>query len=169
VPAETQTILGGSTGAGQTTSFDRSGVGVSRPIHEGPAVRPVDGAVPDAGSFGSRQVRGCGACSTAHRGTDFAAPAGTPIVSVLDGVVAAAGPSGGYGTMVLVQHSSGLATRYAHMSSVDVRVGETVRAGDRLGAVGSTGVSTGPHLHFEVLVDGAAVDPLPWLRARGLS
>jgi len=131
-------------------------------------VRPVDGSVPAAGGFGSRWVVGCGACSTNHEGLDFAAPIGTPAVSAMSGVVVSAGVLGGYGNQVLVQHADGMQTRYGHLSQIAVRVGQVVTAGERIGAVGNTGVSTGPHLHFEVIVSGRPVDPAVWLRARGL-
>ncbi|MFZ7086789.1 M23 family metallopeptidase [Curtobacterium sp. RRHDQ10] len=147
---------------------DRGAFGIAVPVERRAVVRPVDGAVPDQGNFGTRIVVGCGACSTDHQGTDFAAPTGTAIRSVLDGVVVSAGPAGGYGNAVLVRHTSGLETRYGHMSTIDVAVGERVRAGSRIGAVGSTGISTGSHLHFEVIVEGRQVDPAPWLRARGV-
>jgi murein DD-endopeptidase MepM/ murein hydrolase activator NlpD len=132
------------------------------------AVRPVDGAIPTAGGFGSRHVAGCSACSTDHHGLDFAAAAGTPVHAVLAGVVTSAGSEGGYGLSVVVRHADGLTTRYAHLSRIDVRVGQAVAAGTVVGRVGSTGVSTGAHLHFEVVVDGRAIDPATWLRARGL-
>ncbi|MGL3198756.1 MULTISPECIES: peptidoglycan DD-metalloendopeptidase family protein [Curtobacterium] len=131
-------------------------------------VRPVDGVIPTAGGFGGRRVVGCGACSTDHRGLDFAAPHGAPVVSVLPGRVLSAGVFGGYGNQVLVQHVDGTQTRYGHLSRIDVVVGQTVHAGLQLGAVGSTGVSTGAHLHFEVIVGGTATDPAPWLAARGV-
>jgi murein DD-endopeptidase MepM/ murein hydrolase activator NlpD len=132
------------------------------------AVRPVDGTIPTAGGFGGRHVAGCGACSTDHHGLDFAAASGTPVHAVLPGVVVSAGSEGGYGLSVVIRHADGLATRYAHLSRIDARAGQTVAAGTVVGRVGSTGVSTGSHLHFEVLVRGVAVDPAPWLRARGV-
>ncbi|WP_260980964.1 M23 family metallopeptidase [Curtobacterium pusillum] len=132
------------------------------------AVRPVSGTIPAAGGFGSRWVSGCGACSTNHQGLDFAAPPGTAVVAVMSGRVEAAGVSGGYGNQVLLRHPDGTQTRYGHLSRVDVRAGQTVTAGGRIGAVGSTGVSTGSHLHFEVILRGGPVDPAAWLRARGL-
>lgn len=131
-------------------------------------VRPVDGSVPAAGGFGSRWVEGCAACSTNHEGLDFAAPIGTPAVAAMSGVVVSAGVLGGYGNQVLVQHADGLQTRYGHLSQIAVRVGQVVTAGERIGAVGNTGVSTGPHLHFEVIVSGRPVDPAVWLRAHAL-
>ncbi len=143
---------------------DRSPARASRPD----VVRPVAGTIPLAGGFGGRQVAGCGACSTNHQGLDFAAPHGAPVVSVLAGRVVSAGVFGGYGNQVLVQHGDGTQTRYGHLSRIDVVVGQTVGVGQRIGAVGSTGVSTGAHLHFEVIVGGVATDPAPWLSARGV-
>ncbi|WP_176491499.1 M23 family metallopeptidase [Curtobacterium sp. 'Ferrero'] len=131
-------------------------------------VRPVLGDVPTAGGFGHRTVAGCAACSTDHQGLDFAAAPGAPVLAVMSGRVVSAGPSGGYGNQVLLAHPDGTRTRYAHLSRIDVRVGQEVRVSDVVGAVGNTGVSTGPHLHFEVIVGGTPVDPAVWLHARGL-
>lgn len=131
-------------------------------------VRPVAGTIPTAGGFGGRQVAGCGACSTNHHGLDFAAASGTPVVAAMPGRVVSAGPLGGYGNQVLLAHPDGTQTRYGHLSRIDVLPGQTLSAGEQLGAVGSTGVSTGPHLHFEVIVGGTPIDPAPWLAARGL-
>lgn len=133
-----------------------------------PAVRPVDGAVPTAGGFGSRHVAGCEACSTDHHGLDFAAPFGQPVLAAVPGTVVAAGPLGGYGNQVLLAHPDGSRTRYGHMSRLDVQVGQRVDAGEQIGTVGNTGVSTGPHLHFEVILGATPVDPAPWLAARDL-
>lgn len=134
----------------------------------GGAVRPTAGAIPEAGAFGSRWVVGCAACSSNHQGVDFAADIGTPVVAALPGRVVSAGVLGGYGNQVLLQHADGTATRYGHLSAIDVRPGQVLRAGERLGAVGNTGVSTGAHLHLEVIVAGTPIDPAAWLQARGL-
>ncbi|WP_238334818.1 M23 family metallopeptidase [Kribbella amoyensis] len=100
-----------------------------------------------------------------HTGTDFAAPIGTPIRSVMKGEVVFADWAGPYGRQVQVKHEDGTVTWYNHMSKFSVDVGETVYAGDQVGAVGVTGNTTGPHLHFEVHPDGgSAINPLPWLR-----
>ncbi|MFC6160744.1 M23 family metallopeptidase [Kribbella sp. NPDC058693] len=100
-----------------------------------------------------------------HTGLDFAAPIGTRIGAVMKGVVIFADWAGPYGRQVQVRHEDGTVTWYNHMSKFSVSVGETVYAGDQVGAVGMTGNTTGPHLHFEVHPDGgAAVDPDPWLR-----
>lgn len=97
-----------------------------------------------------------------HAGIDLDADTGEPIWAAAAGVVVNAGPRGGYGNCVIIDHGD-LATLYAHMSSISVSVGETVAQGTRVGAVGSTGVSTGPHLHFEVRIAGVPVDPVPYL------
>ncbi len=98
-----------------------------------------------------------------HRGIDVPGRFGAPVYASADGVVERAGYSGGYGNMIDIRHSSGLVTRYGHLSSILVDASGTVRSGQIIGRVGSTGRSTGNHLHFEVRMDGQAVDPLPFL------
>jgi murein DD-endopeptidase MepM/ murein hydrolase activator NlpD len=119
-------------------------------------VLPVEGRVSSV--FGSRKdpIRGT---ERDHHGLDIAAPEGTDIRAVRDGVVRFADERGGYGQMVIVDHGEGLETRYAHCSELIVREGEKIRAGERIALVGSTGRSTGPHLHFEARQDGNPVDP----------
>jgi murein DD-endopeptidase MepM/ murein hydrolase activator NlpD len=95
----------------------------------------------------------------AHLGVDYAAPTGTPAQTVGDGVVEFAGVQGGFGNMVIVRHGNNHSTVYAHLSRIQVRKGQTVQKGQTIGAVGSTGWSTGPHLHFEFRVNGTHVDP----------
>jgi murein DD-endopeptidase MepM/ murein hydrolase activator NlpD len=95
----------------------------------------------------------------AHRGVDYAAPTGTPAMTVGDGVVTFAGRQGGYGNVVEIRHGNGHSTLYAHLSRIQVRNGQTVQKGQVIGAVGSTDWSTGPHLHFEFRVNGVHVDP----------
>ena len=94
-----------------------------------------------------------------HKGIDLAAPAGTPVVAALPGKVVSAGYESGYGNTVLVEHDGGLQTRYGHLASVNVKAGDVVTSEDTLGKVGSTGRSTGAHLHFEVIRMGTPVDP----------
>ena len=96
----------------------------------------------------------------AHLGTDFAAPTGTPARTVGDGVVSFAGVQGGYGNVVIVKHRNSHETLYAHLSKINVRVGESIAQGQNIGLVGSTGWSTGPHLHFEFRVNGVHQDPM---------
>jgi murein DD-endopeptidase MepM/ murein hydrolase activator NlpD len=95
-----------------------------------------------------------------HNGVDYAAPTGTPVRSVGDGVIEFAGVQNGYGNVVQIRHSNDRSTLYAHLSRIDVRSGQRIEQGARIGAVGSTGWSTGPHLHFEFRVNGAHQDPL---------
>ena len=97
----------------------------------------------------------------AHLGIDLAAPTGSPIVATSDGVVTTADWRGGYGLFVALDHGRGLETRYGHMSRLGVGVGQRVSKGQILGFVGSTGLSTGPHLHYEMRVNGHPIDPLP--------
>jgi murein DD-endopeptidase MepM/ murein hydrolase activator NlpD len=95
-----------------------------------------------------------------HAGIDFGAPWGSPIVAAADGTVVAAGYGGGYGRQVQIAHGGGIVTLYGHMSSIAATPGEPVRQGQVIGYVGSSGLSTGPHLHFEVKVNGRPVDPM---------
>jgi murein DD-endopeptidase MepM/ murein hydrolase activator NlpD len=98
-----------------------------------------------------------------HSGVDLSAPMGTPIGAARGGTVIHAGPAGGYGNLVIVDHGDGVTSRYAHCSSIEVAKGDPVSAGQRIARVGSTGRSTGPHLHFEVRNAGTAIDPESWL------
>ena len=98
-----------------------------------------------------------------HQGIDIAADMGAPIVATADGVVTAAGWNGGYGNMVDVDHGGGIVTRYGHASALAVTVGQQVRRGEVIAYVGSTGRSTGPHVHYEVRVNGAPVNPAGYL------
>jgi murein DD-endopeptidase MepM/ murein hydrolase activator NlpD len=97
-----------------------------------------------------------------HRGVDLRAAAGTPVLAAAGGVVRLAGWRGGYGLMIELVHADATATRYAHLSRLRVRPSQIVMQGEPIGDVGSTGRATGSHLHFEYLVGGAAVDPLPY-------
>jgi len=129
---------------------------------------PVPAGTPISSGFGLRE---CDGCSTNHTGTDFNPGNGYPIQVIADGVVTAAGwDSTGYGNMVTVQHvidGQVVSTLYAHMqdASITVAVGQEVKRGEVLGLVGSTGESTGPHLHLSVIIDGTMVDPYPWMLA----
>jgi murein DD-endopeptidase MepM/ murein hydrolase activator NlpD len=110
-----------------------------------------------------------GRWSSTHTGLDFAAPIGTPIHSVMAGKVIFAGWAGAYGRQVQVRHYDGTVTSYSHMSAFSVSVGQVVGEGSQVGAIGITGNTTGPHVHFEVHPHGGGpVDPEPWLRAHGL-
>lgn len=99
-----------------------------------------------------------------HSGMDFRAPMGSPASATAAGTVTIAGWNGGYGRMVEIDHGNGLATRFAHLSRIDVKEGDKVRIGDIVGLIGSSGRSTGPHMHYEVRRDGQAVDPLRFIK-----
>lgn len=114
-------------------------------------------------SFGMRNHPVLGG-RRAHKGIDLAAPTGTPIYATADGEVSKAEWFSGYGLYVSLEHGGELQTRYGHMSRLNVAAGQTVRKGDLIGYVGSTGRSTGPHLHYEVRVAGEAVNPLPYMQ-----
>jgi murein DD-endopeptidase MepM/ murein hydrolase activator NlpD len=105
-----------------------------------------------------------------HAGIDLANSIGTPIYAVSDGVVIASGPTAGYGMWVKLRHADGTVTLYGHVNTTLVSVGQRVMAGDQIATMGNRGDSTGPHLHFEVMLGGTnRVDPVPWLAKRGLS
>ena len=100
-----------------------------------------------------------------HEGTDFASSSGTPIYATADGVVVFAGWANGYGKVVKIQHALGFETRFGHLSKIKVQKGQRVSRGDRIGDMGSTGRSTGPHLHYEIRVGGKAVNPMTYIKA----
>ena len=126
-----------------------------------PSLRPVEGARLGS-SFGNR-VDPFNKHLAFHSGLDFSIASGADVVAAAGGRVRFAGSKGGYGKLVELDHGNGLRTRYAHLSSFQVKAGDLVTPGQRLGAVGSTGRSTGPHLHFEVLHKGRFVDPQRFL------
>jgi murein DD-endopeptidase MepM/ murein hydrolase activator NlpD len=129
-----------------------------------PVREPVTGEIDFTSPFGVR-IDPFVHVPAMHTGIDFRGTLGEPIHATAAGTVTSAGWSGGYGNMVEVDHGNGLATRYGHMSEIDVRVGEEIRIGQVLGRIGSTGRSTGPHLHYETRVEGEAVDPQKFLAA----
>jgi murein DD-endopeptidase MepM/ murein hydrolase activator NlpD len=137
---------------------------LTRTLGSVPVRKPVDGDVDPASAFGVRTDPFTGSPAM-HTGLDLHGESGDPVRATADGTVTAAGWSGGYGKVVDVDHGNGISTRYGHLSAIDVHVGQTVRIGQILGRVGSTGRSTGPHLHYEVRVDGEPVDPERYLRA----
>ncbi|WP_417239715.1 DUF5930 domain-containing protein [Celeribacter halophilus] len=100
-----------------------------------------------------------------HKGQDFASAYGTPIYATADGVVTFAGWQSGYGRLVKIQHEFGIETRYAHQSQILVKVGQRVSRGEQIGAMGNSGQSTGTHLHYEIRVQGKAVDPMTYIKA----
>jgi len=126
-------------------------------------VKELVGKIPVSGrltsKFGMRQHPILGVMRM-HNGIDIAADKGSAIENVMDGKVIFAGKRGGYGNTVVVEHESGWTTMYAHCEKINVAVGDVVQKGENLATVGSTGLSTGPHLHFELQQNGKAIDPL---------
>jgi murein DD-endopeptidase MepM/ murein hydrolase activator NlpD len=123
-------------------------------------VRPGDGA--RTSGYGPRWGR-------LHAGVDLAAGTGAPVRATAAGTVLSAGVESGYGKCVRIAHPDGTVTLYAHMSELLVETGRAVAVGEQIGREGNTGRSTGPHLHFEVRVDGTPVNPAAWLQARGVA
>lgn len=146
-----------------------SGTGPGAPAHQSRTwVAPVEGGYTLTAGFAAQGGR----WSNGHTGQDFAVPTGTPVRSVGAGVITTTGCGDAYGVQVVVQHDNGYFTQYAHLSLLQVKAGQRVKAGQQIGLSGSTGNSSGPHLHFEVRVteqSGSAVSPAPWLRERGVS
>ena len=126
-----------------------------------PTVWPVEGTL--EGGFGGRRNPFSGHGYEFHSGQDIEAPPGAPVVAGASGRVSFIGWQNGYGQLVVVDHGGGLTTRYGHLSHIEVQLDQTVSRGQLVGKVGSTGRSTGPHLHYEVRINDQAVDPLPYL------
>lgn len=129
-------------------------------ISSTPAIAPVKGILTSGFGFRSDPMtHGRGV----HQGVDIAAASGQPVRASADGIVMRADDTGGYGNAVFLAHGFGVTTRYGHLSRLEVRPGQRVKRGDVIGRVGSTGRSTGPHLHYEVRIDGEAVNPLAYI------
>lgn len=128
-----------------------------------PFAIPVTGMRRTSG-FGSRRDPLTGR-TRSHNGVDWAGPQGTPIYATADGVVTHAGRQSGFGNLVIIQHDFGIETYYAHQHRINVTVGQRVSRGDRIGAMGTTGRSTGVHLHYEIRVGGRPINPLTYIRA----
>jgi murein DD-endopeptidase MepM/ murein hydrolase activator NlpD len=137
---------------------------LTRTLLDVPVRKPVTGEIDMSSGFGMRMdpfLRS----PAMHTGLDMRGDTGDPVRATANGTVTSAGNNGGYGKMVEIEHKNGLSTRYAHLSSIDVKVGQSVKIGQVIGKIGSTGRSTGPHLHYETRVEGEAVDPQKYLRA----
>ena len=142
--------------SGEIIAAPRIGVSV-------PSRNPLDTARLSS-NFGMRNHPVLGG-RRAHHGVDLAAPHGTPVYATADGLVGMAQWYSSYGNYVQIEHGGSLQTRYAHLSSYTVQPGDMVQKGDLIGYVGSTGRSTGPHLHYEVRVEGQPVNPVPYMLA----
>jgi murein DD-endopeptidase MepM/ murein hydrolase activator NlpD len=126
-----------------------------------PSRMPLEGAALTSG-FGMRSHPVLGG-RRQHQGIDLAAPTGTPVYATADGIISRADWYSSYGLYISVNHGASMETRYAHLSRLAVAAGDNVKKGDLIGYVGSTGRSTGPHLHYEVRVEGLAVNPIPYM------
>jgi murein DD-endopeptidase MepM/ murein hydrolase activator NlpD len=137
----------------------------SSPLRESgisvPSRMPLEGAALTSG-FGMRNHPVLGG-RRQHRGIDLAAPTGTPVYATADGVVSRADWFSSYGLYISLEHGAAMQTRYGHLSRLAVMAGDSVKKGDLIGYVGSTGRSTGPHLHYEVRIEGLAVNPIPYM------
>lgn len=127
-----------------------------------PSQKPVD-SIDFTSGFGVRSDPFRGGAAM-HAGVDIRGPLGTPIYATADGIIARAGTASGYGNLIEINHGRGIQTRYGHLSAILVRPGESIKRGALIGRMGSTGRSTGNHLHYEVRLDGAAVNPMPFLQ-----
>ena len=137
---------------------------LTRTLGAVPVRKPIMGEIDLSSGFGVRSDPFLGRPAM-HTGLDFRSSTGDPVRATATGVVESAGYNGGYGKMVEIDHGNGFSTRYGHMSEIDVKVGQHIKIGQTVGRVGSTGRSTGPHLHYETRIDGEAVDPQKFLRA----
>ncbi len=137
---------------------------LTRTLGAVPVRKPIDGELDLQSGFGVRIDPFLGRPAM-HTGLDLHGETGDVVRATADGTVTAAGWSGGYGRAVDIDHVNGLSTRYGHLSSIDVRVGQSIKTGQIIGKVGSTGRSTGPHLHYETRLRGEAIDPQKFLRA----
>ncbi|HEY0375959.1 MAG TPA: M23 family metallopeptidase [Pyrinomonadaceae bacterium] len=138
----------------------KAGAGASASI---PSIWPVVG--PLRSGVGTRKNPFGGSSIEFHKGQDISAPMGTPIIAAADGVVVIARRMRGYGNGIYIDHGNGIQTRYGHLSRIDVVEGQPIKKGQHLGLVGSTGRSTGPHLHYEVRINGEPTSPLLYLPA----
>jgi murein DD-endopeptidase MepM/ murein hydrolase activator NlpD len=137
---------------------------LNRTLANVPVRKPVAGEIDTSSGFGIR-IDPFLKAPAIHTGLDMRGETGDPVRAAASGTVTVAGWQGGYGKMVEIDHGNGVSTRYGHLSSIDVEVGKTVKSWQIVGRIGSTGRSTGPHLHYETRVDGEAVDPQRFLRA----
>ncbi|MDX2377603.1 M23 family metallopeptidase [Microbacterium sp. LRZ72] len=161
----TAALAGNGTSAAQTDSVD------SRiPAVVGEWGYPYAGGYTKGRGYGYHPVRGCAYCPADHKGYDLSQGCGASIFAAGPGVVTTAGSMGQFGNSVVVDHGDGVETIYAHLQwgSLAVTKNEQVSAGTRLGAEGTTGLSYGCHLHFELRIGGARLDPAPFMAARGL-
>src|SRR5262249_13753259 len=142
--------------------YDEKGVSLKRAL----LASPLKFTPRISSGFTSRRMHPILGTARAHLATDYAAPTGSPVVAVANGIVTFAGVDGGYGNLIRIKHASGLTSGYAHLSRIaaGIRVGHPVRQSDLIGLVGQTGLATGPHLHFMMAKNGTPINPVPALK-----
>ncbi len=155
-----------TTASGLVQRFAHTTAGCDN-LAAGPWTLPLQTDYELTSSFGPR-VSPTEGITEVHTGQDFAAPEGSPALAVSSGRVSFVGRDGGYGNLVRIRHAGGVETFYAHLSETTVSVGQKIKAGEQIGEVGTTGNSTGPHLHLEVRVHDQPHDPMTWLQRKGL-
>nr|WP_246543804.1 M23 family metallopeptidase [Novosphingobium profundi] len=152
-------------------NYEETGLAAAKPKAQVGAIPPV--SIPSrnplnhsiaTSDFGMREHPILGR-RMGHKGIDLAAPTGTPVYAPADGLVSRASMFSSYGLFISIEHGGELETRYGHLSRLNVAEGQMVHKGDLIGFVGTTGRSTGPHLHYEVRVDGVAVNPVPYMQS----
>ncbi|MDP9056738.1 MAG: M23 family metallopeptidase [Pseudomonadota bacterium] len=160
-------VATGDMGASNIAARNIAASNIGRPAIAGsiPSLMPVQSPRLTSG-FGMRWHPVLGG-RRPHMGVDLADPVGTPVHATGDGLVGRADWFSGYGLYVQIEHGGQLETRYGHMSRLNVAAGQFVHRGDVIGYVGATGRTTGPHLHYEVRVDGVAVNPIPYMQGAG--
>jgi len=129
-----------------------------------PSLWPVAGQI--SSRFGATRLSADAGGPRPHRGVDISAPTGTPIIAPADGVIRLAGEGLDLGRLIIIDHGYGFSTKYGHLKKYFVQTGDKVRKGQTIGAVGSSGASTGPHLHYEVHIHDRAVNPADYLKQR---
>ncbi|WP_319942384.1 M23 family metallopeptidase [Nocardia aurantia] len=171
---ESQVVAAASRATLERAKAEAAAAAAGRPAPWLPGPATLPGIAPSLGGYAlpARGVFTSGygnRWGTFHYGIDIAAPIGSPIYAVADGTVIDAGPAQGFGLWVRIRHDDGTITVYGHMYDFSVSVGERVHAGEQIARVGNRGDSTGPHLHFEVLINGQHIDPQPWLALHGIT
>jgi murein DD-endopeptidase MepM/ murein hydrolase activator NlpD len=146
----------------QDSYYDQKGVSLKRAI----LASPLKFTPRISSGFTYRRMHPILGRERAHLATDYAVPAGSPVVAVANGTIVFAGWDGGYGNLVRIKHASGLVSGYAHLSHIasGIRPGRAIRQGELVGLVGQTGLATGPHLHFEMAKNGTPINPVPALK-----
>ena len=165
VATDRQELLDPVTGSAELERLDQVwGQASPRRLWDGPFRQPLEGQVYISAPFGQRRSYAGGPVNSYHSGLDYSASAGTPVLAPITGTVVLAEPLKVRGKAVVLDHGLGVYTGFWHLSKIGVQVGQRVGPGDVVGHVGNTGLSTGPHLHWEMRVHGVPVDPLQWTR-----